>query len=81
MADLFTLEELASYLQRDLDTATAVIAQKSAQAAVRRYCRRDFTSTAYTDSLLPIEASGDSYVVRLPQRPVTAVTSVPAVVA
>lgn len=76
MADLFTVSELASYLQRDLDTASATLAKDSAQAIVRQYAQQEFTSTTYTGALLPIDVHGWSYVVNFPQRPVTAVTSV-----
>lgn len=43
MADLFTLEELASYLQTDLDTGSATIARASATALIEAYTRRSFT--------------------------------------
>lgn len=81
MADLFTVSELASYLQRDLDTSSATLARDSAQAIVRGYCHQELSSTTYTDALLPISVEtvdgiGGSYVVRFPQQPVTAVTSV-----
>ncbi len=76
MTDLFTLSELASYLQRDLDTASATLAQQGAQAIVRGYCRQDFTAATYTSANLPIVADGGYWRVDLPQRPVTAVSSV-----
>lgn len=76
MADLFTVSELASYLQRDLDTASATLAKDSAQAIVRQYAQQEFTSTTYTGALLPIDVHRWSYVVNFPQRPVTAVSSV-----
>lgn len=75
-ADLFTLSELASYLQRDLDTSSALIAQQTAQAAVRTYCRQDLTSATYSAVKLPIRPSGEFWRVDLPQRPVTAVSTV-----
>lgn len=76
MADLFTVSELASYLQRDVDTSSATLAKESAQAIVRQYAQQEFTSTTYTGALLPIDVQGWGYVVNFPQRPVTAVTSV-----
>lgn len=76
MTDLFTLPELASYLQRDLDTATATLAQQGAQEIVRAYTRQELTQGTYTAAVLPIVAAGDSWRVDLPQRPVTAVTTV-----
>lgn len=59
MADLFTLSDLAAYLQKDLDTASATIAQQKAQALVRRYCRQNINSQTYTAVGLQIrEATG-----------------------
>lgn len=90
MADLLTPSDLASFLQRDLDTSTAVIAQK-AQGLVRRYARQNFDSRTYTSVGLTIRpatgpasapratripSSGVPYMVVLPQRPVTAIASV-----
>lgn len=75
-ADLFTLSELASYLQRDLDTATALLAQQGAQKIVRTYCRQDITSATYTAANLAIRAEDTYWRVDLPQRPVSAVTTV-----
>lgn len=76
MADLFTVSELASYLQRDLDTSSATLAKESAQGIVRAYCRQEITSATYTDTKLRIEVDGWSWAVRFPQFPVTAVSSV-----
>ncbi len=76
MADPFPVSELAADLQRDLDTASATLAKDSAQAIVRGYCRQELTTATYSGVLLPIEVEGPSYIVRLPQRPVTAVSSV-----
>jgi hypothetical protein len=42
--DLFTLAELASYLQRDLDTASATLAQQGAQELIRGYVQQNLTS-------------------------------------
>ena len=75
-ADLFTLSELASYLQRDLDTSSALLAQTTAQGIVRAYCRQDITTGTYVAANLPIVAQGAYWQVTLPQRPVTAVSSV-----
>jgi hypothetical protein len=47
MADLFTLEQLASYLQRDLDEATATVARTAAQGMLQ-------TATALTDWPTPV---------------------------
>ena len=76
MTDLFTLSELASYLQKDLDTSSATIAKDSAQAIVRAYCRQEFTSATYTGAVLRIVPDRSWWRVDLPQRPVTAVSSV-----
>lgn len=72
MADLFTLEELASRVQSDLDTATATLARAGATALVESYCRTSFTATAETTLVLRVRDGR----VRLPHRPVTAVSSV-----
>lgn len=76
MTDLFTLTELASYLQRDLDTASATLARAAAQSIVRGYCKQELTDADYTAVILPIEPVDWSWGVYLPERPVTAVTSV-----
>lgn len=75
-ADLFTLTELASYLQRDLDTSTATLAQQTGQRIVRSYLRSDVTSATYTSVKLLIRPYLDNYRVDIPQRPLTAVSSV-----
>lgn len=76
MADLFTLAELASYLQRDIDTATATLAQSAGQGLVRAYTRQNIDTRTYTSTRVPVTIHGERYTVLLPQRPVTAVTSV-----
>jgi hypothetical protein len=76
MADLFTVSELASYLQRDLDTSSATLAKESAQGIVRAYCNQEITTATNTSVKLPIDVESWSYVVYLPQRPVVAVSSV-----
>lgn len=76
MTDLFTLPELASYLQRDLDTSTATLAQAAGQRIVRTYLRQDITTATYTGVKLRIFPNGKAWRVDLPQRPVTAVSSV-----
>lgn len=68
---LFTLPELASYLQRDLDTATATLAREIATGLVT-----DVTGILESDTatvVLPVEDEG---VIKLPSRVVTAVSSV-----
>lgn len=76
MADLFTVSDLAAYLQRDLDTSSATLAKDSAQGIVRAYCRQEITTATYTSTKLKIDVDGWSYAVRFPQFPVTAVTDV-----
>ncbi len=75
-AGLFDLDELGTLLDVTADMNRAVLARHAAQGLVRSYCRQNVTRAAYTASL-PIEAGPDGfYVVRLPQRPVVAVSSV-----
>ena len=76
MTDLFTVSELASYLQRDLDTSSATLAKDSGQAIVRGYCRQDISSATYTGVKLRCVPDKAYWRVDLPQRPVTAVSSV-----
>lgn len=76
MTDFFALEQLASVLKQDLDTATATIARTTAQATIRQYCRQEITAATYTDVILPIGFEDGSWVVRVPQRPLTAITEV-----
>lgn len=76
LPDLFTLAELASRLQVEtVDTASAALAHANAHAIVRSYTKQRLTRATYTGVLLPIIARGWHYGVPLPQRPVTAVTS------
>ena len=76
MGDMVTVAELASYLQADVDTATATLAVDAAEGLVRGYCRQTLTSATSTSVVLPIDVTDFGYLVRLPERPVTAVTSV-----
>jgi hypothetical protein len=76
VADLVTATELAAYLQRDLDTSSATQAVKQASGIVRAWTRQNIDQQTYTGVLLPIESYDWSWGVQLPQRPVTAVTSV-----
>ncbi len=69
---LFTLTDLAAYLQQDIDTATATVARTMATGVVTGFTNQLIESATYTH-LLPINADRS---IRLPQRPVTAVTSV-----
>ncbi len=76
MADLVTATELAAYLQRDLDTSSATQAVAQASAIVRAWTRQNIDQQTYTGVKLPIESYDWSWGVQLPQRPVTAVSSV-----
>jgi hypothetical protein len=69
---LFELTDLAAYLQQDIDTASATIARTMATGVITGYTNQLIESATYTH-LLPINADRT---LRLPQRPVTAVTSV-----
>jgi hypothetical protein len=72
MALYATASELASYLQKDLDTATATLVLTAASGRFAREAETVFTATTitYTDTV-----DGCSTVV-LPYRPVTAVSAV-----
>lgn len=75
-AGLFDLDELDSFLDITADATRAVLARHAAQGLIRSHCRQNITRATYTASL-PIEAGPDGfYVVRLPQRPVVAVSTV-----
>ena len=69
---LFTLDDLAAYLQQDLDTATATVVRTMATGVITGYTNQLIEADTYTH-LLPI---GSALTIRLPQRPVTDVTSV-----
>lgn len=73
MADqLASPEDLASLLQKDLDTATATLLVEIATAVVQAEVRQRLVEATETVSLL---GTTDSWL-DLPQRPVTAVTAV-----
>lgn len=44
MADLFTIPELASKVQADVDTATATLTRADATALIEAYTHRSFTA-------------------------------------
>lgn len=69
---LFDLTDLAAYLQQDIDTATATVVRTMATGIVTGYTNQLIETATYTH-LLPISAA---CTIRIPQRPVTAVTSV-----
>lgn len=71
---LFTLTELASYLQQDLDTATATLLRDLAEADVRAAVKQ--TLTYVHDDVATIPVNPLSARLTLPQRPVIDVTSV-----
>jgi len=76
MADLVTTAELAAYLQRTLDATSSALAVTSASAMVRTHCGQQLTAQTYTSVSLPVLGGPRGYRVRIPQRPVTAVTSI-----
>lgn len=73
MAPLVTDEQLASYLQRDLDRATADLAVAGASGLVRDYCRWDIYPQA--DVTFTVDGSGTS-VLLLPTLKLVAVEEV-----
>jgi hypothetical protein len=75
VADLFTLSELASYLQRDLDTSSATLAREEAMGIVRDHCRQEITTATHTHRL-PVSYDRRGWFVAVPERPLTAVTTV-----
>lgn len=75
MADLFTLSELASYLQRDLDTSSATLARDMAHGIVRDHCRQEIT-TATVTRRLPVVYDRRGWYVQIPEQNLTAVTTV-----
>lgn len=73
MTSLFTLSELASYLQRDLDTASAQLASDMAHGRIRGWTRQTLTVATSTD---PLPIDRDTLIVRMPERPVSSIASV-----
>lgn len=69
---LFDLDDLAAYLQQDIDTATATVTRTMTTGVITGFTNQLIEAATYTH-LLPINADRT---IRLPQRPVTAVTSV-----
>lgn len=73
---LATVADLAAHLQRDFDAAdayTAGLALDAASALVRAYLRQDVTQVADDAIALTVPRDG---LLRLPQRPVTSISSV-----
>jgi hypothetical protein len=77
VADLFTLTELGSWLQRTIasNDPTGTLARSAATSIVENYCRTSFTTTDTSTEYLKVR---DGYVL-LPKRPVVSVTSVKAI--
>ncbi len=71
MTDLFALSELASYLQRDLDTASATLARDLATGLIEDYTG-PLTSGTSTITI-PVDCEG---VIQLPVQAITAVSTV-----
>ena len=84
MADWFTLGELASHLQQDVDTSTATLARANAQALIQSHTGQLIEEGTSTLAVLPVllddrfAALGYARGAELPQRPATAVTAVVA---
>lgn len=72
--NLFDLEDLASFLKRDLDRASATVARTMATGIIRAYTKQNLVTDNY-EVILPWDPRG---FVTLPQRPVTAVASLEA---
>lgn len=70
---LVTPEELASWLQEDIDTATATLLISQATSVVQEVTGQALIRV--TGDVAVLEGSPDQYI-ELPQRPVTAVSSV-----
>lgn len=70
---LATGSDLAAFLQRDIDQATAVLALRLASGTVRRFTRQTL-SLVVDDTIVRIPQHAAKLV--LPQRPVVAVTAV-----
>ena len=76
MGDFATAAQLASFLQQDLDTTSADLAITMAEGLVRAYCRQNITEATSTGAVLPIQVTDFGYIVRLSERPVSAVSAV-----
>lgn len=72
MSDLFSVEELASYLQHEVDNASAELAREMATGLIESYTRRSFTDQTEVTEVLRIVAGK----VHLPRRPVATVDTV-----
>jgi len=72
MDPLATPEDLASYLQRDVDTATATLAVTGASALVRGYCKWSLTQDQVT---MTVDGNG-SDVLSLPTLQLNSITSI-----
>lgn len=68
---LFTLDDFAAYLRAELDTTTATVVRTMATGLITGYTGQFIEADTYTH-LLPIKARQ----IRVPQRPVTEITSV-----
>lgn len=75
MEDLFDVADLADLLGAAPPADQAALARDLAQGLVRDYLRQEVTQATWEVSL-PVDSDRYGLVVRLPQRPVTDVTSV-----
>jgi hypothetical protein len=76
VANFATPTELAALLKADVDTTSATQALTFATAIVRAFTGQNIEQRTYTGVILPIVSIDSTWGVRLPQRPVTAVSSV-----
>lgn len=80
MADLFDVDDLAALLQRtftEAEAAAAAVAQANVTARLNKMCGRSFDGV--TAETVTLRSNGRF--IRLPKRPVTAVTSIYTVAA
>lgn len=77
MADqLATPSDLASFLQQDLDTATATLLVEAATAVVQAVTGQRIVQVLNDIAVLDLDEHDQGLYLDLPQRPVTAVTTV-----
>lgn len=77
MADmLITLEELASYLQEDVDTATATLAIEIATGLVQAATSQRLVQVVDDQAVIYLDQFDTNHYLELPEAPVTAVTAV-----
>lgn len=76
MGDFVSAAQLATFLQADVDTASANSAIDDAEALVRTFCRQTLSQASSTDALLAVSVADGAAFIDLPECPVSAVSSV-----